>query len=258
MSYLIDRETIANTVWQPPSRGATYPWADYEGWEVWAPSSVMDQFDLTMNLDKANELLDGLGATERDGDGIRILNGEPLRLTMISPREPTHPEFQIGVTLANTAREAGLDIEVRSLPGTAFYDAADSGNFDISCAWLCGMEFDPLQLFAEYHSDNYVPVGELTNQGNNVRLQSEELDAAIDEMESVDPEDEASMPVFENALETFMTELPSVASIQTLYPMLYNTAVWEGWPTPEDPYAIPADWWGQFLFVIGNLKRSGS
>ena len=67
----------------------------------------------------------------------------------------------------------------------------------------------------------------------------------------------ASKPVFNDALTTFMTELPAVASIQTTYPMFYNTKYWTGWPSAEDPYTIPANWWGQFMFVIGALKPAG-
>ena len=40
--------------------------------------------------------------------------------------------------------------------------------------------------------------------------------------------------------------------------MFYNTAYWTGWPSEEDPYTIPANWWGQFMFVIGRLQPSGS
>jgi peptide/nickel transport system substrate-binding protein len=55
-----------------------------------------------------------------------------------------------------------------------------------------------------------------------------------------------------------MQELPAIAPIQTVFPMFWNTAYWTGWPSPEDPYTIPAHWWGQFLFAIGNLQPAGS
>ncbi|HYH10729.1 MAG TPA: ABC transporter substrate-binding protein [Thermomicrobiales bacterium] len=254
LSHLIDREVIGTTIWQPASRPATYPWADYDGWAPWAPAEVMDQFDLTFNVDKANELLDALGATERDGD-TRILNGQPLRLTMITPAETTGLEYQIGSSFANTAREAGIDIELKSLPGSAWGDAFNTGDYDISCHWICGMQFDPNQLYDDFHSRNYVPIGERAeNDYESVRLQRPELDALIEELEYADPEDEANRPTFDQALEVFMTELPAVASIQTIYPMFFNTAYWTGWPSADDPYTIPANWWGQFMFVIGNLR----
>lgn len=256
MSHLIDREVIATTIWQPPSRAATYPWADYEGWQPWAPDEVMSQFDLTFNVDRANELLDALGATERDGD-TRILNGNPLRLTMVTPAQTTGLEYQIGASFANTAKEAGIDIELKSLPGSAFGDAFDTGQYDISCHWTCGMQFDPNQLYRGFHSRNYVPVGERANQGDQTRLQSPELDALIEQLDVIDVEAPESKAVFDETLTVFMQELPIVASIQTTYPMFYNTAYWTGWPSAEDPYTIPANWWGQFMFVIGALQPAG-
>jgi len=257
MSHLIDREVIGSTIWQPSSRPATYPWADYEGWQTWAPDEVMSQFDLTFNVDKANELLDALGATERDGD-TRILNGQPLRLTMITPAQTTGLEYQIGSSFANTAREAGIDIELKSLPGSAFGDAYNTGDYDMTCHWVCGMQFDPNQLYGGFHSREYVPVGERSEgDAASARLQSPELDALIEQLDVIDVEAEASRPTFDEALTVFMTELPAVASIQTTYPMFYNTAYWTGWPSAEDPYTIPANWWGQFMFVIGNLQPAG-
>lgn len=258
LSHLIDREVIGTTIWQPSSRPATYPWADYEGWQTWAPDEVMNQFDLTYNVDKANELLDALGATEREGD-IRMLNGKPLKLTMITPAQTTGLEYQIGASFANTAREAGLDIELKSLPGSAFGDSFNTGDYDISCHWICGMQFDPNQLYDDFHSRGYVPIGERANQGDGsaTRLQSPELDALVEELDTIDVEAEASRPVFDDALTVFMTELPAVPSIQTIYPMFFNTRYWTGWPSADDPYTIPANWWGQFMFVIGTVQPAG-
>lgn len=257
LSHLIDREVIGTTIWQPASRPATYPWADYDGWAPWAPDEVMNQFDLTFNVDRANELLDGLGATEREGD-TRILNGQPLRLTMITPAETTGLEYQIGASFANTAKEAGLDIQLKSLPGSAFGDAFNTGQYDLTCHWVCGMQFDPNQLYDDFHSRNYVAVGERAeNDAASARLQSPELDALIEELDYADPEDEANRTTFDEALEVFMSELPAVASIQTIYPTFFNTAYWTGWPSAEDPYTIPTNWWGQFLFAIGSIRPAG-
>ena len=257
MSHLIDRDVIATTIWQPPSTAATYPWADYGGWQPWAPAEVMDQFDLTFNVDKANELLDAMGATERDGD-IRILNGKPLRLTMITPAQTTGLEYQIGASFADTARQAGLDIELKSLPGSAFGDAFNTGDYDLTCHWICGMQFDPNQLYQNFHSRRYKPVGERTEgDAASARLQSPELDALIEQLDVINVDAPESQAVFDDALSVFMTELPVVASIQTLYPMFFNTAYWTGWPAADDPYTIPANWWSHFLFAIASLQPAG-
>lgn len=255
---LIDRDLIANTIYQPATVPASYPWASYDGWATWAPDDVMDKFDTTYSLEAANELLDGMGATERDGDGIRILDGTPLKLTMICPMETSAPEYQAGLVLVDAAKEVGIDIELKSMPGSAHWDAFDTGEYDLSVHWICGMQFDPLGLFNWFHSENYFPVGERTNRGNAVRFQNAEFDALVEGLRAADPDKEEDRQQFYDTLEKFMDESPSIASVQQTFPVFFGTSVWEGWPTVEDPYAIPGSWWGHFMFTIGGLKRAGS
>ena len=52
-----------------------------------------------------------------------------------------------------------------------------------------------------------------------------------------------------------MAELPSVPLIQTIYGFPCNSAYWKGWPTSDNMYTVPFNWWGQFLFVFFNLRR---
>jgi peptide/nickel transport system substrate-binding protein len=52
----------------------------------------------------------------------------------------------------------------------------------------------------------------------------------------------------------FMGQAPAVPIIQTIYPMMFNTAYWTGWPTADNPYTIPVTWWSHFLFAIGSLQ----
>lgn len=259
MSYLIDRDTIAKTVWQPPSHAATFPWADYPGWLKWAPDSVMSKHDISYNPDKANALLDKIGAT-KNGD-VRSLNGKPLQLTMICPATTNQPEFQIGQTFAAAAKEVGITIDHKSLPGSAFGDAYDLGEFDMTNHWICGMQFDPNQLYTGFHSRNYTPIGQRANKGGDQgkeRFKSAAFDKIIDQMDVANPEDPKNKALFDEGLDVFMSELPCMPSIQTLYPFMYNTTYWTGWPDDKKPTTIPANWWGQFLFTIGNLKPAGS
>jgi len=259
MSYLIDRDTIAKTVWQPPSHAATFPWADYPGWLKWAPESVMSKHDISYNPDKANALLDKIGA-KKNGD-VRSLNGKPLQLTMICPATTNDPVFQIGQTFAQAAKAAGVIIDHKSLPGSAFGDAYDLGEFDMTNHWVCGMQFDPDQLYTGFHSKNYTPIGQrATKDGDQgkERFKSAAFDKIIDQMDIVNPDDPKNQALFDQGLDVFMSELPAVPSIQTLYPFMYNTTYWTGWPDDKKPTTIPANWWGQFLFTIGNLKPAGS
>ncbi len=259
LSHLIDRETISQTIWQPSSRAASYPWADYPGWQPWAPAEIVGKYDFSFNTQLAGQMLDQLGATMQ-GD-TRVLNGQPLQLNMITPSQTTGPEYQIGQSFAQTAREVGLDIQVRSLPGSAWGDAFHTGQYDILCAWVCGMQFDPNQLYRGFHSRNFKPVGERNNQGGDqgsARMQIPELDAIIEQLDLANPEDPAAKTLFDQGLDIYLKHLPAAPSIQTVYPFMYNTRYWTGWPTEDNPYTIPANWWGQFMFVFGTVQPAGA
>jgi peptide/nickel transport system substrate-binding protein len=258
-NHLIDRETIASTIWQPPSRAAKAPWADYESWQEWATQEILDKYDFTYDLEMAGQLLDQLGAT-MDGD-TRMFNGKPLQLTCITPVATTGLEYQIGQNIANSAAEVGIDMQVKAMPGSAFGDAFALGEYDLTSHWLCGMQFDPNQLYTQFTSQYYQPVGTRVNQGGDgarTRLQSAELDAVVAELQDADPADPAVRPTFDEALDTYMAESPAVALIQTIYPLLFSDQVWTGWPSPDNPYTIPAPWWSHFLFAIGNVQPAAS
>ena len=259
MSHLIDRETIASTIWQPATRPATYPWADYAGWAPWATPAIVDKYDFTFDPAKANALLDALGST-MDGD-VRSFNGKPIQLTCVTPAQTTGIEYQIAVSFAETAKEAGIDVVVKSLPGSAWGDAYAVGDYDISCHWVCGFQFDPNQLYNGFSSRWYKPLGTRIDDGGDqarARLQDPELDAIILKLDDASPEDPANRADFDAGLDRFLMQLPAVATVQTVYPQIYNTQYWTGWPTDENPFAIPTNWWGQFLFAVGALQPTGA
>lgn len=259
MSHLLNREVYASTIWQPPSRPATFPWADYEGWIPWAPAEIVDQYDFSFDIARANEILDGMGST-LEGE-VRSFNGTPLQLNCITPAATTGLEYQIAVSFAEDARQAGIDVQVQSLPGSAWGDAYAVGDYDISCHWVCGMQFDPNQLYFGFHSQYHNPVGERIDTGGDQarsRLQDPEFDAIIDTLDVADPEDPANRPDFDAGLDKMLELSPATATIQTTYPILFNTRYWTGWPTDDNPFAIPTNWWGQFLFAVGALQPTAA
>lgn len=257
ISHLIDRDTIAKVISQPASRPAHYPWADYDGWKKWAPDAIVSKYDFSYDLDKANALLDKMGS-KKEGD-VRTLNGKPLQLNMICPMPTGNPMFQIGQTMADAAKSVGLQIQQKSLPGSAFWDTYALGQFAISNHWLCGMDYDPIHVYGGFHSRNYKPIGTRVNSGGDqgsARFKNADFDKLLDQIDAVSPDAPAAKPLYDKALDLYLTNLPSCPSIEQVAPMLYNTTYFTGWPTTEKQETIPASWWGGFLFTIGNLKKA--
>ena len=257
MSLLLDRETIAKTIWQPASRPAKYPWADWSANDKFTNPEILKKYDLVFDPQKAGQLLDGLGATM--SGGVRQLNGKPLALTCITPVEVGKNEYQIGQSLAENAKKVGIDIQIRSLVGTPFNDAYNLGQYDLTSHWLCGAALDPGQLYSLFEDQYYQPVGTRTTQANAgaTRTRIPELNTIATKLDSTDPSNPANKATFDQGLDAYMKNLPAIPVIQTVFPIAFNTTYWKGWPTDDNMYNVPQHWWAQFLFVLGKIQPTG-
>lgn len=257
MSYLLNRDTVAQSIWQPPSVAAKYPWAGWAANDKWRNDDIQKKYDLVYDPQKAAQLLDGIGATKQ-GD-TRQLNGTPLSINLITPVPVGDPEYQIAQSLAANAKQVGIDIQVRSLPGSPFNDAYYTGAYDMTSHWLCGSALDPNQLYSQFEDKLYKPIGQRVASGiyNPTRTRIPELNDIATKLDAVNPDDAHNKPLFDQGLEAFLKNLPALPVIQTVYPFLFNTTYWTGWPTQDNRYNISANWWAQFLFVVGNLKPTG-
>src|SRR5690606_17252649 len=92
---------------------------------------------------------------------------------------------------------------------------------------------------------------------NKSRFRNEKLDQLSKQLANMDPTTPEAKPLLDQALEIYYEGLPIIPIIQTGYPQYYNTTFWTGWPTDEDLYQVPLNWWGHFMFVIGRLEPTG-
>lgn len=177
---------------------------------------------------------------------------------MICPMPAGNPMFQIGQTMADAAKGVGIQIDHKSLPGSAFWDTYAMGDYDISNHWLCGMDSHPIHVSGGLHSKNDKPIGTCVNSSGDqgsARFKNADLDKVLDQLDAISPDDAAAQPLCDKALDLSFTNLPSCPSIEQAAPMLYNTTYYTGWPTTEGQETIPASWWGGFLFKVGNMKK---
>jgi peptide/nickel transport system substrate-binding protein len=90
-----------------------------------------------------------------------------------------------------------------------------------------------------------------------MRFKDPQFDSLVDKMALTSPTAASSKPTYDSALEQFFIQQPVITYLQTVYTHVFNTTYWTGWPTDDNLYNVPSDWWGQFMFVIGNLKPAG-
>jgi peptide/nickel transport system substrate-binding protein len=257
VSLLLDRHYIATSVWQPKTTANLYPWTGYQSMKKWDIPSVAAKYPLSYDPTRAATLLDQMGAT-KGADGKRRYRGKELDFTIINPGPNTAPEYEVGQLLVKEFNKLGIDANVRVLSQPGVYQAAvDKGDYDLRSEWGCCSELDPYQTYQKYNSAYYTPIGKTATTGDDVRLKDGTLDSLIERLKGVSPNGSAAKAIYRDALDEWYRAMPVVPYLNTLYTHQANTLYWTGWPTNDDLYQPPNNWWGTFLFVIGNLKPSG-
>ncbi len=85
--------------------------------------------------DRANELLDGLGLTEKNSEGIRLgFDGEPIRIQLLSPSDQA--EFiDIAQLVAEQWKEIGIDLDARNAERSLVYERVQNNAHDMHIWW---------------------------------------------------------------------------------------------------------------------------
>lgn len=255
ISSLIDREKIATSLWPVDTPVAMFPWAAYPGNAEWENESIAAEYPLTYDVAKAEQLIEEAGG-EKAGDKWTY-EGKPLSFEIITTSQDPGAEYLSGQLLAEQFKAIGIDASLKTLTGSVFDDRKKKGQFDLTTEWLCGELYDPWQVYELFSSANYVPVEKTATESNFVRLQDDDLDADVAELGTMSPDDSGAEEVYDRALANWFDVMPVIPTIQTTYTHNFNTKYWTGWPTEDDLYQVPNNWWGQFMFVIGSLKATG-
>jgi peptide/nickel transport system substrate-binding protein len=121
-----------------------------------------------------------------------------------------------------------------------------------------GYIVENLELF---HSKFYVPLGESAPwyERNSFRYQNPELDAIVDQMFQLAPDDEAGLiALYQQAMAIWFADLPVVPIVQAPALVPYSSTYWTGWPTADDPWNMPVSWWATFNLVINGYPGAES
>lgn len=259
LSLLTDRETIGNTIWQPSTVAAQYPWPNWPANDRWSIPDLQEQYDLTeFNPDKAAELLDSIGCV-MDGDW-RKMNGEDVTLSFVSPSAVGGPEYEIARLVSIEAQRIGLNMEVVNLQSATYGDALDQGKFDVESGWCCTATTDPYNAYSVKYwleeDEEVTPIGE-KEPTTTLRANIPEFEEVVEELRLVSPDD-VENPAYRKGLEMWFQQLPEIPTIQTLYPFVFNASHWTNWPNIDGSgtNTVPKPDLQQWILTLANLKSA--
>jgi peptide/nickel transport system substrate-binding protein len=260
LNYAISREQIVNIAYE----GTTVP--NYSMFVGYPPLNALvdklreaglyekypiDKYDPEL----AAEIIESKGYT-KNADGYYEKDGEVLSLN-ISVYEGLVELTRPAQIIVENLQQLGIDASVRALTGSTWGDNYAFGEFEAVTDWhACGSINEPWNSMDQYTANYYEPVGERA-PNNEVRWSgpgNERYTELVDQMGVLPLGDPAIEPLFMEAMEIWMRELPFIPMTQARKLVPFNATYWTGWPTKENNYNHPATWWFSTHQIIHNLE----
>jgi peptide/nickel transport system substrate-binding protein len=244
LSNLIDRQAIVNLAYEGTTVPAWGIWPNYDGNTPYFDAIAdlreeypSDAYDQT----KAEDLLSQAGVSAGDLTLKYVVNADSAE------------DMKVSAVLADQLIAAGINVEVQPLSGPSLEDAIRLGDYDIAMNAFCpGYIAENLDLFT---SKFYVELGQRAPwfERNSFRYKNPELDAVVDKMFQVAPDDtEQMISLYHDAMAIWLKDLPVVPLVQAPALVPFNSTYWSGWPTAEDPWNMPVSWWATFNLVLNG------
>jgi peptide/nickel transport system substrate-binding protein len=255
INHLIDRGKMGKNVWPVEVPPAQFPWADYPNHDKWEDQELAQKYAFVYDPKKAEERLDKVAP--KGPDGKRKYKGKPATIEFITPVATDGYEYAMAKLVVDELKAAGVSATLKSLSGSVHDEKWQTGEFDVSVQWVCDVSWDPAQLFRDLESDRAQPIGKNAVGKNETRFRNPELDKISKQLANMDPTGAEAAPLMKQGLEIYYQNLPVIPIIQTGYPQYFNTTFWKGWPTDDNLYQVPLNWWGHFMFILGKLEPTG-
>jgi peptide/nickel transport system substrate-binding protein len=114
---------------------------------------------------------------------------------------------------------------------------------------------EPYDELLNLHSRWIQPAGEIRSN-NYWGWSNAEYDEIVDQIGNLPPNDPKEAELFGQAMEIRLRESPIFPLSQQKRIVPYTTRYWTNWPTADNDYIHPPNWWMTFLIPLMNIKPS--
>jgi len=256
LSYALDR-TELNTISQegtaPPYGNVFSPYMEPRFLDAVAEKE--EQYEpLEYNPAKTEQIFTELGWT-KGGDGVWVTdNGTRVEMEVF-----THSGWlfirKYGEHVADQFSRVGIDATAKLLTGSAYWDLWQTGGWDTAAMWMCAGVNEPYETLLWFHGKWVVPIGQIASS-NHARWANATYDAIVDQMASMNPADPEYVTLFEDAMDIWYEEMPSLVTMHQPALIAYNSKYWTNWPTSGNPYIQPYYQCATWLFMVLNVKSA--
>ncbi|MFC0673616.1 ABC transporter substrate-binding protein [Brachybacterium hainanense] len=236
ISLAIDRKEIAEIAYMGyfgPPHPTGLPRPTYEAFIAEEYRSL----EFSVDLEEAASVLDAAGYP-LGPDGVRTApDGTPLAFDVVIP-SGYNDWVTMSQILSSQLKRIGVRLTPRGISFENWLENRDSGRFDVTIA-SAGAGQNPWYLYRMMLSSEYRTEGDEPVVANFQRWYDDETDGLLRDYAATD--DPAQQQEALDALQRIMVEqLPAIPLVIAPNWFNYNTEVWTGYPSAEDPYALGA------------------
>ena len=261
VQHLVNREKHARIYPMAEESFVTmWPWPDWGSLDRFESAELAAKYgpELRYDPEAAEQKLDAAGY-QKGADGMRRgPNGEEILLTLITRPAPDIG-FQHAQDFADELRKVGIDSNMRVVDPAVFGDLAANGDYDVAFDVLgvfASFVSDPWNMLDSFHSKHAKPIGEYQTSGDRSRsrLQAPAMDAITDTLAITNPGSDDYEELVAEGLDLWFQELPMVPAVEKMFVQTFSDRYWSGWPTADNMYHVPYQWWPEIIFVLFELE----
>jgi peptide/nickel transport system substrate-binding protein len=236
MAYAIDRNKVAAIGEYGEQPGANQTDISLPTFSSWLDQSAAAKYDYTYNPAKAKQILEQAGYT-LGSDGIFAKNGVKLSFSVINIGGYSDWVASMSV-IQQELKAVGIQITPDNLAQNDFLSRLYSGNYQLAYYAQTGGPTPYYEFRQWLYSANSAPIGK--NAATNwERYSNPATDKLLNQYAATT--DTATQHQIVNELQqVVLSDVPYIPVTGDVAWFQYNTASFTGWPSPSDPYAMPA------------------
>jgi peptide/nickel transport system substrate-binding protein len=210
----------------------------------------------------AEKLLLKAGFT-RGGDNMWLKpDGTPFTINMIAAPDE-NDVYRLATGFEDQMQAFGIEVEIEALERNPYTNRQGTGDFEATSSWgMLAVNANPdlWQALNAVHGRNLAPIGTdsaTRSSSNTIRFEAPELDAIIDELAAISPDDPRVAELGQEAMKYWVENMITTSTISFKKFTSFDDTYWTGWPTNENPTRQPLYWFmgGRFTFADVTPKQ---
>ncbi len=236
MAYAIDRNKVGQIGEYGEEPGANQTDISLPTFSSWLNSAAAAKYNYTYNPAKAKQVLQQAGYT-MGSDGIFAKNGQKLSFSVINIGGFSDWVASMSV-IQQELKAAGIQITPDNLAQNDFLSRLYSGNYQLAYYAQTGGPTPYYELRQWLYAANSAPIGK--NAASNWERYSDPATDKLLDSYAVTTDPATQHQIVDQLQQIVLSDVPFIPVTGDVAWFQYNTAAFTGWPTPTDPYAIPA------------------